>query len=104
MMRRSSATAARRRAVAGVAIGAELRNRQALLLPRLAPLERCREAPLLVFVDLAPARRLHEAVERLGVRGDARGERLLETLVVVDLERLRVLLDGGKLLVEAIRQ
>src|SRR5205823_3370024 len=49
---------------AGVALGTELRNRQPLLLSRLAPLEWACEAALLVFVDLAPAGRFHEEVER----------------------------------------
>ena len=44
---------------------------------------------MLVLVDLGPARRLREPIERLGVGGDPRVERLLEAAVVLDLERRR---------------
>src|SRR6478609_426235 len=63
--------------LAGVAIRAELRDRHMLRATLLPPLEGVGQAALLILVDLRPARRLDELLERLGVRGDAGIERLV---------------------------
>ena len=96
MMRRSSATAVAEAHVAGVALGAKLRDRRPS--PRPAPCPRSkrrRELPLLVLVELGPARRLCEPSKRLGVRRDPRRQRLVEAPRVLGLDGRRVLVDRG---------
>src|SRR5262249_39124490 len=79
--------------VARVQVGAKLGDRHGGFIPLLAALEGLRESALLVLIHVGPAWRLHELVERLLVCGEPSLEPLIETTVVLGLDRLRVLLD-----------